>query len=256
MALLHSISSSTDLEHLATPTTLQQLRAGRELLNLEFRGFEMQKSDVASLLLLSNYVEEFSVSRITAENELKAEFAAAVGQLERLKVLRLAHEDVFGLARLVSPIPSLPATLSLTSISFMFVPLPLKLTSRIARALKYNNKLRTLKATSFSKDNSNLVPILLGSDKLENIDLGCYCLMDEEFFVLCYCGTRRKLKQLELDLEPDLGKLSYLFLKLGAILLERKLVELLSLATYSQHPDKEEMLSYAETITGSKFSRY
>ena len=170
-----------------------------------------------------------------------------------LAVLRLNQEDVFGLTRLVFPIPSRPATLSLTSISFSFVPLTLKRTSRIKKALEYNNTLRTFKVTNNNKDNSNLVPILRGPNKLENIDLAFYGLADEEFFALSYYGARRKLKQLKLDLEPNLGKLSNLFLKFGAMILERKALESVSLTILSHYPDKEEMRAYAGTVTGCKF---
>ena len=78
MQLFHDITSSGDLERLTTSTTIQQIQAEGKLLKLYFTHFGIQKNDIVDLLLLSNFVEEVYVNKVTAENELKAEFAAAV----------------------------------------------------------------------------------------------------------------------------------------------------------------------------------
>ena len=105
----------------------------------------------------------------------------------------------------------------LTSIYFAYIPLPLNISIIIAKSLQYNSFLKTFKASSGNAGNSDLVPVLLGSNTLAICNLTSYYLTLTEFFVLMRRFTsanqnlRQPLEELDLVLHPAYRELAQRF---------------------------------------------
>ena len=251
-----SIKSSADLKALITEDSLSELQMTGGNLSIEFDPYYMQEKDLKHLIKLTNFVTDLSMDRMTvASQTLKAEISAAITQFSKLRSLTLWWDDVFHLARLISPIQFQPASKLLTSICFSSVVISTKRASKISKALEYNKTLKNFEAHNGRKGESNLVPILRGNHTLKELSLDLYYLTSTEFFALCRffvgCTTIENLKRLGICVCPEYNKSDKAYLKFATLVAENNVARCLFLNMGgcnlgSQH------IKYAERVGGFK----
>ena len=253
----YSIKSSADLEALVKGNTLAELQQAGEYLSIEFDRYEMHKKDLRHLVMLTNFVADLSVDKMRfSSRELKAEIALAIAQFTNLSSLTLWWDDVFQLANLITPIPSLLASRLLTSVCFSYVVITAREASRIAKAFEYNRIIKSFEADSAKLGKSNLVPMLLGNHTLDQLSLEFYYLTSTEFFALCnfFVGDERnqKLKRLRTRICPEHRKFDKVYLKFATMIAEKKVVQSLFLNKAGCQIDSR-LTKYVEKVGGFSF---
>ena len=236
MNRFRTIRSNADLEALATPNSLSELRSSGEYLKIELNRYEMHKKDLEHLIVLTSFVSHLSITQVSVSTQvLEAEVTSVIVQFANLRSLSLWWGDVFNLARIITPIPSLPASRALTSVCLANLGISTREASRISKALEYNNTLKNFKALNLRKGKSNLLPILRGSHTLDKLFLNLYYLTNMEFFALSEffvrCKKRQKLKRLKICICPEYYTFDKTYLKFTTMIAESKVVRSLSVRT-------------------------
>ena len=216
----------------------------------------MNKNDLERLRLLSDLVADLSVGKMVVDNHiLEAEFAAAIAQFSNLQSLTLRWYDVFNLSKLISPIQSQPASRFLTTVSFAHVRISVERASKISKAIKYNEKLKSFEARSIFRGNLNLVPILRSSHSLEKVAL-MYCLTAIEFFTLYRFFVKyEKLLLLKVCIDPGYKMFDKTYLKFGSMVAEKNVAQDLYFGHRHSASDDIQLMSYAEKLGGFNFVR-
>ena len=135
MNRFRTIRSNADLKALATPNSLSELRRSGEYLKIELNRYEMHKKDLEHLIVLTNFVSHLSITQVSVTTKaLEAEVTSVIAQFANLRSLTRWWGDVFNLARLITPIPSLPASRLLTSVCLANLVISTREASRISKA--------------------------------------------------------------------------------------------------------------------------
>ena len=253
----HVINSSADLEMLVKGDELSRVRMAGEYLLVKLNAYEMNRKDLAHLLLLSDLVADLSVDVVTVTTQaLEAEFTAVIANFLNLRSLTLWWDDYLNLGHLISPVQSKPASRFLTSVCFHHIKITAERAKNIAKAFEHNQTLKSFEAGNLKRGESDLVPILRANHTIESLSLGLYNLTNTEFFVLCRffveCKKREKLQRLSICIEPKCRQFNRTYLKFGALIAEKNVAQDLSLVRMPGPADNTELISYAQNVAGFK----